>query len=104
MWEAFSYGGKPYKVKHIQLIIIIILIAGNIYQINKLCIHQKVPTTMWTVADTTLNRTFFFCPNLVKKMKGQEVTQFIDAGNRMDRPPACPEQMYTLMKECWIYK
>ncbi|CAG00734.1 unnamed protein product, partial [Tetraodon nigroviridis] len=51
MWEAFSYGGKPYK-----------------------------------------------------KMKGPEVNQFIEAGNRMERPEPCPEKMYALMKECWTYK
>ncbi|KAL6108217.1 zap70 [Pungitius sinensis] len=51
MWEAFTYGGKPYK-----------------------------------------------------KMKGPEVMRFIDSGNRMECPTACPERMYTVMKECWIYK
>ncbi|KAM3876001.1 tyrosine-protein kinase ZAP-70 [Diretmus argenteus] len=51
MWEAFSFGGKPYK-----------------------------------------------------KMKGPEVTRFIENGNRMDCPTRCPDQMYTLMKECWTYK
>uniref|UniRef100_I3JUY0 Tyrosine-protein kinase n=2 Tax=Oreochromis niloticus TaxID=8128 RepID=I3JUY0_ORENI len=51
MWEAFSYGGKPYK-----------------------------------------------------KMKGPDVIRFIENGNRMDCPAACPERVYTLMKECWTYK
>uniref|UniRef100_A0A3Q3WAB3 Tyrosine-protein kinase n=1 Tax=Mola mola TaxID=94237 RepID=A0A3Q3WAB3_MOLML len=51
MWEAFSYGGKPYR-----------------------------------------------------KMKGPEVIRFIEAGSRMECPPACPDQMYTLMMECWTYK
>ncbi|KAK5930584.1 hypothetical protein CgunFtcFv8_026806 [Champsocephalus gunnari] len=51
MWEAFSFGGKPYK-----------------------------------------------------KMKGPEVMRFIDSGSRMDCPAVCPERMYTMMKECWIYK
>ncbi|XP_056320372.1 tyrosine-protein kinase ZAP-70 [Danio aesculapii] len=51
MWEAFSFGGKPYK-----------------------------------------------------KMKGPEVITFIEGGNRLDCPVACPEAMYELMKECWIYK
>ena len=32
------------------------------------------------------------------------MNQFIKAGNRMERPEACPEKMYTLMKECWTYK
>lgn len=50
MWEAFTYGGKPYK-----------------------------------------------------KMKGQEVTAFINNGGRMERPPACPERMYAVMLECWTY-
>uniref|UniRef100_A0AAX7V173 non-specific protein-tyrosine kinase n=1 Tax=Astatotilapia calliptera TaxID=8154 RepID=A0AAX7V173_ASTCA len=51
MWEAFSYGGKPYK-----------------------------------------------------KMKGPDVIRFIENGSRMDCPAACPERVYTLMKECWTYK
>ncbi|XP_076860405.1 tyrosine-protein kinase ZAP-70 isoform X2 [Brachyhypopomus gauderio] len=51
MWEAFSYGGKPYK-----------------------------------------------------KMKGPEVISFIQSGSRMDNPAGCPDPMYELMKECWIYK
>ncbi|MBN3306531.1 ZAP70 kinase, partial [Amia calva] len=51
MWEAFTYGQKPYK-----------------------------------------------------KMKGPEVISFIEAGNRMDSPAACPEVMYNVMKDCWIYK
>uniref|UniRef100_A0A7N6F6C7 Tyrosine-protein kinase n=1 Tax=Anabas testudineus TaxID=64144 RepID=A0A7N6F6C7_ANATE len=50
MWEAFSYGGKPYK-----------------------------------------------------KMKGPDVIRFIADEKRMECPPACPERMYTLMKECWTY-
>ncbi|KAK9519554.1 hypothetical protein VZT92_022278 [Zoarces viviparus] len=51
MWEAFTYGGKPYK-----------------------------------------------------KMKGPDVMRFIESGSRMDCPTACPERMYTVMKECWTYK
>ncbi|XP_015826428.1 tyrosine-protein kinase ZAP-70 isoform X1 [Nothobranchius furzeri] len=50
MWEAFSYGGKPYK-----------------------------------------------------KMKGPEVTRFIEGGGRMECPAACPERMYAVMNECWTY-
>ncbi|KFQ73473.1 Tyrosine-protein kinase ZAP-70, partial [Phaethon lepturus] len=50
MWEAFSYGQKPYK-----------------------------------------------------KMKGPEVISFIEQGKRMDCPSDCPEEMYTLMQQCWTY-
>lgn len=50
MWEAFSYGGKPYK-----------------------------------------------------KLKGQEVLDFIKGGSRLDCPADCPERMYSLMMECWTY-
>ncbi|XP_029987213.1 tyrosine-protein kinase ZAP-70 [Sphaeramia orbicularis] len=51
MWEAFSYGGKPYK-----------------------------------------------------KMKGPEVIRWIESGNRMERPAACPERVYAVMTECWTFK
>ncbi|NWZ32081.1 KSYK kinase, partial [Asarcornis scutulata] len=50
MWEAFSYGQKPYK-----------------------------------------------------GMKGGEVAQMIERGERMERPEACPTEVYNLMKLCWTY-
>ncbi|XP_067424963.1 tyrosine-protein kinase SYK [Emydura macquarii macquarii] len=51
MWEAFSYGQKPYR-----------------------------------------------------GMKGSEVAQMIERGERMESPEACPTEIYDLMKLCWIYK
>ncbi|XP_024070757.2 tyrosine-protein kinase SYK isoform X1 [Terrapene carolina triunguis] len=51
MWEAFSYGQKPYK-----------------------------------------------------GMKGSEVAQMIERGERMESPETCPTEVYDLMKLCWTYK
>ncbi|XP_073334767.1 tyrosine-protein kinase SYK [Pagrus major] len=51
MWEAFSYGQKPYK-----------------------------------------------------GMKGNDVMQMIEGGQRMDAPMNCPLEMYDLMRTCWTYK
>ncbi|XP_026798311.1 tyrosine-protein kinase SYK isoform X4 [Pangasianodon hypophthalmus] len=51
MWEAFSYGQKPYK-----------------------------------------------------GMKGNEVIQMIENGERMAAPPSCPPEMYNLMIKCWTYR
>lgn len=51
MWEAFSYGQKPYK-----------------------------------------------------GMKGNDVMQMIEGGQRMDSPTNCPPEMYDLMRTCWTYK
>ncbi|KAM8941870.1 tyrosine-protein kinase ZAP-70 isoform 1-T3 [Lycaon pictus] len=39
-----------------------------------------------------------------EKMKGPEVIAFIEQGKRMECPLECPPEMYTLMKDCWIYK
>ncbi|NXP71808.1 KSYK kinase, partial [Ramphastos sulfuratus] len=50
MWEAFSYGQKPYK-----------------------------------------------------GMKGGEVAQMIERGERMECPEVCPTEIYDLMKLCWTY-
>ncbi|NWV00806.1 KSYK kinase, partial [Upupa epops] len=50
MWEAFSYGQKPYR-----------------------------------------------------GMKGGEVAQMIERGERMERPDVCPTEVYNLMKLCWTY-
>lgn len=51
MWEAFSYGQKPYK-----------------------------------------------------GMKGNDVMQMIESGQRMEAPANCPSEMYDLMRTCWTYK
>ncbi len=80
MWEAFSYGGKPYKV--------------NIYT-------STVVKTYFNELHMCLFIRLLF---LMQKMKGPEVMSFIDGGNRMDNPAGCPEAMYELMKECWTYK
>uniref|UniRef100_A0A674AJ00 Tyrosine-protein kinase SYK n=1 Tax=Salmo trutta TaxID=8032 RepID=A0A674AJ00_SALTR len=39
-----------------------------------------------------------------KGMKGNEVIQMIENGERMEIPPNCPPEMYDLMKKCWTYK
>eukprot|EP00064_Thunnus_orientalis_P012463 superscaffoldBa00001914_g12498 len=51
MWEAYSFGQKPYK-----------------------------------------------------GMKGNDVMQMIESGQRMDTPVNCPPEMYDLMRACWTYK
>lgn len=51
MWEAYSYGQKPYK-----------------------------------------------------GMKGNDVMQMIESGQRMDAPTNCPAEVYNLMMTCWTYK
>ncbi|XP_061554506.1 tyrosine-protein kinase SYK isoform X1 [Phycodurus eques] len=51
MWEAYSYGEKPYR-----------------------------------------------------GMRGNNVLQLIESGMRLDAPPNCPEEMYSLMKTCWTYE
>ncbi|KAM3599271.1 uncharacterized protein V6R79_002927 [Siganus canaliculatus] len=51
MWEAYSFGQKPYK-----------------------------------------------------GMKGNDVMQMIESGQRMDAPGNCPQEMYGLMQTCWTYK
>ncbi|KAM7393435.1 hypothetical protein PAMA_008200 [Pampus argenteus] len=51
MWEAYSFGQKPYK-----------------------------------------------------GMKGNDVMQMIESGQRMEAPVNCPTEMYDLMRACWTYK
>nr|DBA28592.1 TPA: hypothetical protein GDO54_008921 [Pyxicephalus adspersus] len=51
MWEAFSYGQKPYK-----------------------------------------------------KLKGNQVIDFIEKNERLACPAQCPKEMYQLMLDCWIYE
>uniref|UniRef100_A0A8D3CA59 Tyrosine-protein kinase n=1 Tax=Scophthalmus maximus TaxID=52904 RepID=A0A8D3CA59_SCOMX len=39
-----------------------------------------------------------------KGMKGNDVMQMIEGGERMDAPVNCPPEMYDLMRKCWTYK
>ncbi|KAM6903066.1 tyrosine-protein kinase SYK [Xenentodon cancila] len=39
-----------------------------------------------------------------KGMKGNDVMQMIESGQRMDPPANCPPEMYELMRTCWTYK
>ncbi|XP_070780370.1 tyrosine-protein kinase SYK [Enoplosus armatus] len=39
-----------------------------------------------------------------KGMKGNDVMQMIESGQRMDAPANCPPEMYDLMRTCWTYK
>ncbi|KAG5834148.1 hypothetical protein ANANG_G00258340 [Anguilla anguilla] len=39
-----------------------------------------------------------------KGMKGAEVIQMIESGERMAAPANCPPEVYNLMKMCWTYK
>lgn len=84
MWEAFSYGQKPYKVGWA----VWQWWAGEVDQ------HEG-----WTLA---LHICLYPWPE--QKMKGPEVLEFIKQGKRMECPPECPPEMYALMSDCWIYK
>lgn len=82
MWEAFSYGQKPYKAGVGR--------GGRPvgYEGGGGALVTHVCTWLW----------------LEQKMKGPEVMAFIEQGKRMECPPECPPEMYALMNDCWIYK
>lgn len=98
MWEAFSYGGKPYKVQHCVCLQNTVKV---IYQPYLITIFTLLQEQVWCWTSPHSSFLFF---NFVQKMKGPEVINFIKMENRMECPAACPERMYALMMECWIYK
>ena len=83
MWEAFSYGGKPYKVK------------SN----SAISLHERRENVD---PERHIATHLLFISS--QKMKGPEVIRFIESNNRMECPAACPERMYNVMKECWTYR
>ncbi|OWF36548.1 tyrosine-protein kinase SYK-like [Mizuhopecten yessoensis] len=38
-----------------------------------------------------------------RKMKGQEILEFVENNNRLTKPEHCPEDIYVIMLECWKY-
>ncbi|KAK2532902.1 hypothetical protein Q9233_005042 [Columba guinea] len=49
------------------------------------------------------NRYMTVLVTLFQGMKGGEVAQMIERGERMERPEVCPTEVYDLMKLCWTY-
>lgn len=47
--------------------------------------------------------TFSYGQKPYKGMKGGEVAQMIERGERMESPTSCPPDIYELMKLCWTY-
>lgn len=37
------------------------------------------------------------------EMKGVDVIQMVDAGQRLNRPDACPDNVFRIMQSCWNY-
>lgn len=85
MWEAFSYGQKPYKVGWEE------------------CGGGGLGSGNQGEGPCSLSLTCL-CLWPEQKMKGPEVLDFIKQGKRMECPAECPPEMYTLMSDCWIYK
>ena len=79
MWEAFSYGGKPYRVRKTSSTICCLFV------------RPQIPI-------------LFVVLLVEQKMVGTQVVDYIKEGNRLERPSQCPEQMYQLMMDCWTYK
>uniref|UniRef100_A0A3B3QD47 Tyrosine-protein kinase n=1 Tax=Paramormyrops kingsleyae TaxID=1676925 RepID=A0A3B3QD47_9TELE len=48
--------------------------------------------------------TYSYGQKPYKGMKGNEVLQMIESGERMAAPANCPPEVYELMKTCWTYK
>ncbi|XP_048876906.1 tyrosine-protein kinase SYK isoform X4 [Brienomyrus brachyistius] len=48
--------------------------------------------------------TYSYGQKPYKGMKGTEVLQMIETGERMAAPANCPPEVYELMKSCWTYK
>ena len=42
-----------------------------------------------------------FSASILQHMKGQELMQFIENGDRLAQPDRCPDEVYSLMKKCW---
>ncbi|XP_033736612.1 tyrosine-protein kinase SYK-like [Pecten maximus] len=38
-----------------------------------------------------------------RRMKGQEILEFVENGSRLAKPESCPEGIYLIMMECWQY-
>ncbi|XP_069126053.1 tyrosine-protein kinase SYK-like isoform X1 [Argopecten irradians] len=38
-----------------------------------------------------------------RRMKGQQILEFVENGNRLDKPERCQEDVYQIMLECWQF-
>ena len=84
LWEALSYGSKPYQV--CVYICVCVLVLVYVYYGVCLYIQCVLP-----------------CYLSSQNMQGQEILKMIEGGQRMNPPKDCPPDLYDVMLSCWNY-
>nr|CAD7194918.1 unnamed protein product [Timema douglasi] len=51
----------------------------------------------------TLWEMFSFGQQPYGELRGAEVIQIVDKGNRLEQPSLCPNEVYKIMEQCWAY-
>lgn len=51
----------------------------------------------------TLWEMFSFGMQPYGELRGAEVIQLVERGERLSQPPQCPDEVYKIMKRCWEY-
>ncbi|CAH2292406.1 tyrosine- kinase ZAP-70 [Pelobates cultripes] len=66
--------------------------------------HRKFSsrTDVWSYG-VTMWEAYSYGQKPYKKLKGTEVLDFINRGERLPCPANCPKEMYQLMLDCWIF-
>ncbi|KAL3313895.1 Tyrosine-protein kinase ZAP-70 [Cichlidogyrus casuarinus] len=52
----------------------------------------------------TLWEMFSYGERPYKDMKGTQILAMLDQGQRLSRPTLCPQEIYTLMQQCWLFE
>lgn len=99
MWEAYSHGQKPYKVN-----LLFYRKNNTKKQLSVGCICTVFSFFKSSYVPDFVNSNENVAFLLFQGMKGNDVMQMLEGGNRMDSPANCPPEMYALMRVCWTYK
>lgn len=69
--------------------------ALNYYKFTTKCDVWSYGVTLW--------EAFSYGSRPYKGMKGYEILQMLDSGERLPCPPTCPKEYYDVMLRCWTY-
>lgn len=105
LWEATSYGTRPYQVK---------LLAKRphpcVIQIQKGLIERKIQNVnpghpvkllLLTIGSVVLHNIYYL---FFQGMNGQIIIQKLENGYRLPCPVNVPSEVYKIMKSCWEYQ
>ena len=84
LWEAMSYGDRPYKVR-----------------IDWILTFAEIEISSQFASRFSFINTLLFAHQ--QNLAGQDILVMFESNKRLEMPDECPPEVYDIMWKCWAY-